>query len=507
MAYEHLLFRRQFLMTPDKCGTLEHWHHRPLGKFHIYAHPDVELNIVDGNHAKPSMALVGYIIDPDHPARGNVDILTDMRNSVHSVGQICEYLYDLSGRFVLIVDSPDDILIFHDPSGFRSVFYTRMYGKTLVGSQPLIFEQVIPLRRGTRFTTYNDSEYKRSHFEHGIPSGCSLFEGVSHLVPNHYLRLSTLEQIRYWPNQRLQSEPLEKVIGQASMLLENLMKAANARFSLAVSLTSGLDSRIVLSACRAIAPDVYFYTLQYRDLTVQSPDIAIPKALLHSLGLEHHVIDCRVETDPDFDQVYRLNTPMAHSNDWGKTAYGMMVGGYPSERVAVKNVCSETCRCLYYPEGHHQPIETPDEFIHMVKGIYGWEGLPFIYAQIANWYNGLYPVAEANGIDILDLFFWEHREGSWQAQSQLEWDVVQEVYCAFNHRRLLETMLSVPAKYRCAPDYVLYREICRVLWPAVLAEPINPPSSVKEWLSKAMYKIGIGDFARSIYRSFTGKAA
>jgi hypothetical protein len=48
--YEHLLFRRQFLMTPDKCRPLERWQHKNFRKFHIYAHPDIELNIIDGNH-------------------------------------------------------------------------------------------------------------------------------------------------------------------------------------------------------------------------------------------------------------------------------------------------------------------------------------------------------------------------------------------------------------------------------------------------------------------------
>jgi hypothetical protein len=451
------------------------------------------------------MASIGYMIDPDYPDRATIDILTDMHNSVHSVSEICAYLYDVSGRFVLIISYPDDIFIFHDACGLRSVFYTRRDEKTLVGSQPLIFEHVIPLRRGARFNTYNESEYKRSQIEHWMPSGCSFFEGVFHLVPSHYLRLSTLEQIRYWPNQHLQYEPLEKVSGQASKLLENLVKTANKRFSLAVSLTAGFDTRTVLSACRAIAPDVYFYTLQYRRLTVRSPDIAIPKALLHSLGYKHHIIDCRVETDPYFDQAYRLNTPMAHSNDWGRTAYGMMVGGYPSEKVAVRGNCSEICRCFYYDRGKHQPIETPDKIIHIVNR--AWEGIPFICEQIANWYDEANPVAEASRIDILDLFYWEHRMGSWQAQSQLEWDIVQEVYTPFNHRRLLETMLSAPPKYRCAPDYVLHKEICKTLWPAVMEKPINPPSSVKEWLRQAMYRIGLGDVARSFYRSITRKTA
>jgi hypothetical protein len=263
----------------------------------------------------------------------------------------------------------------------------------------------------------------------------------------------------------------------------------------------------LLSACKTIAPDIYFYTLQYRELTVQSHDMAIPKRLLHSLGYDHHVIDCRKEIDPDFDHVYGLNTPMAHNNDWGKIAYGMLVGGYPLERVAVKGNCSETCRCFYYKAGNHQSIEAPDQIIDVVER--AWRRIPFVCEQMASWYDKTKRVSEASGIDILDLCYWEHRMGSWQAQSQLEWDIIQEAYTPFNHRGLLETMLSTPSRHRCAPDYLLYKEICKVLWPRVLEEPINPPApeSAKEWLKRSIYRVGLGEAARSIYMRFTKKSS
>jgi hypothetical protein len=129
--------------------------------------------------------------------------------------------------------------------------------------------------------------------------------------------------------------------------------------------------------------------------------------------------------------------------------------------------------------------------------------------QVANWYNKTKTVSEASGIDILDLFYWEHRMGSWQAQSQLEWDIVQEAYTPFNHRGLLETMLSTPSRYRCAPDYSLYKEICKLLWPRVLEEPINPPApeSVKERLKRHIDRVGLGEVARSIYMCFTKKSS
>jgi hypothetical protein len=486
-------------MTPDRCEALQHWQHKTLGKFNIYAHPDVELSVVEANDQKPSMALIGYMIDPNCPDRTNVDILSDIHKSVDSVEGICKYLYNISGRFVLAVDYPKDAFVFHDACGLRSVFYTKRGENICIGSQPLIFKEIMPLRQGERFSSYDESEYRKSENEHWFPCGCSLFEQISQLVPNHYLRLSTLDQVRYWPNRRLQYEPLDRVSEKASQLLEGIMKAANERFSLALSLTAGFDSRTLLSASKAIAPDVYFYTLQYRKLTARSPDIAIPMKLLYSLGYKHHLIDCRKEIDPEFDRVYGLSTSMAHNYDWGNIAYGMMVGGYPLERVAVKGSCAEICRCAYYETGNHQPIESPSQIIELESG---WSNIPFAREQIANWYERTKPVSEESGVDILDLFYWEQRNGSWQAQSQLEWDIVQEAFTPFNQRRLLETMLSTPSEYRCAPHYSLFRKICEALWPQVLSEPINPLVG-KELVRAILFRIGLGEIARSIYKRFT----
>ena len=84
--------------------------------------------------------------------------------------------------------------------------------------------------------------------------------------------------------------------------------------------------------------------------------------------------------------------------------------------------------------------------------------------------------------------------GSWQAQSQLEWDIVQEVFALFNYRPLLEIMLGTPVKYRIAENYSLYKGIINHSWPALLKWPINPLNKMdmfKEWFIMLLMRIGI----------------
>jgi len=98
-------------------------------------------------------------------------------------------------------------------------------------------------------------------------------------------------------------------------------------------------------------------------------------------------------------------------------------------------------------------------------------------------------IANTYGINVLDLFYWEQKMGNWQAMSQAEWDIAQEVFCPFNCRSLLTTLLSVDEKYRRPPEYQLYEKLIRYLWPETLSLPINPSkgfrSTIKGLLVRA----------------------
>ncbi|MFC1833053.1 hypothetical protein ACFL0S_13725, partial [Thermodesulfobacteriota bacterium] len=372
--------------------------------------------------------------------------------------------------------------------------YTQYKGKVFVASQPNLFSHVMPLQNGERLSSYFESTYARTTLEHWIPSGCSLYERIHHLVPNHALCFSTLKQIRYWPKQPICQKPVNVIVDEASDLLRKLLIAGNKRFKLALPLTAGWDSRTILSASRSISNDVYFYTLQYRDLNNNSPDIKIPKELLRSLGLDHHIIDCRKEVSKVFRELYEHNTSLSHFNDWGKIAYGMS-DMYPEERVCLKGNCSEIVRCFYYPSGTHQGFNSPNQINALEKG---WNEIPFVCDQISTWFSEAREASAKANVDILDLFYWEHRMGSWQAQSQLEWDIVQEAYTPFNHRGLIEVMLAASTKYRCAPNYLLHKMIMTSLWPDAINVPINPPTK-KMLLKKILHRMGLYQIAKKVH--------
>ena len=228
----------------------------------------------------------------------------------------------------------------------------------------------------------------------------------------------------------------------------------------------------MLSAATPFLDDLYIYTLRYRHLSKWSPDIAIPRRLANRLGKEHHVIDCRELPSSAWLDVYAANTAMAHLDDWGVIAAGIQ-RGFPADRVAVKGNACELARDIYwYRDGaRRRDLRTADEVASL---IYGWSDFEFIVDSVEDWVQDARDAADATGVPLDVLFHWEHRTGAWQAQSQLEWDIAQEVFTPFNNRDLIAVALTVPAELRGAPEFAFSRAIMASGGLDVLRQPFNP---------------------------------
>lgn len=508
-----LKFRRQFLLTPIPCQTLPHWQHFRHVHFHIYAHPDLPFSTFSKSQtSKVEIGLIGYIIDPYHPEWGNAEIIRDLCNLTTSVGSIVSYLNNMAGRFVLIVTINTETLIFHDTCGLRSVYYTIYNGHFYAGSQPLILSQAIPIMKSENHSVFHESEYKKNTLEHWIPTGISLYENIYHLAPNHYLNLTDGSQVRYWPNKKLLLRKADEVVHEAAELIRLLLEAGNRRFQMAVTITGGLDSRILLGGCRSIASDVYFYTLKYRHLQTNSDDIRIPRKILKHLGIPHHVLDCTsICDDKEFCSIYLDNVDMPHMNDWGNIAYGML-NDFPESRVATKGSCMEINRLAYHKYQKSFPITSIEELINIEVG---WNKIPFIVDAIDEWFHKTVSICKSNEFDILDLYYWEQRLGSWQAQNQLEWDIVQETYCPFNHRGLIELLHCVPEFYRSEqhahplypkkPKYALFTEINKILWKEITLYPVNPFWNKEFKIKRLIMKLGLEQIARKLHTILMGR--
>ena len=497
------LYPRQFFASYEASHEFEDWKRFVFCDLHVCTHPLLETTAAQSCDGQQHGLLLGTILDPYNPSATNEDILRRLLESSSCINHLCEQLYYVGGRFLIFFADRQDVYLIGDACGLRTACYTAD-DPLVLASQPLLIKHHRPLREATYFESYLRSSYVANNKEHWLPVGASLFEDLFALRPNHYLRLSDLKQTRFWPRESYTAHAGIDAIHECGWLLQRLIIAASQRFSLALPITAGLDSRVLLAAARSLSADLFCYTLAYRGLTEASPDIAIPRKLMHELRLPHHVIDCGNQAPLSFQETYARNTFPAHVNDWAHIAYGLLLS-YPHDRVCIKGNCSEIARCFYYPYGR-PPSSVTETFLASLE--HGWQRHDFIMSVLQSWLaNSTQNFREAE-LHPLDMFYWEHRMGSWQAQSQLEWDVAQETISPFNQRQLLHYMLMTPRSERCAPYYRLYKAIINDLWPQTGLQPINPTGLANTWANAAratLNTIGVDWHIKALYRSVRSK--
>ena len=469
-SLENLRFRRQFILGPNYVDIFGSWNKVSIAsRYYATVHPD--LNICQVRRETKSITLLGYILDPYHPQYKDEDILTDLLIKLRScadIGSFFQYTYPLGGRWILVIENGDEVSLFNDAAGYRQVYYTTGSNDASVwcGSDPLILADLLNLEIDVEvreFVTFQ----KEIDNQYWLPGDTSLFEGVKHLLPNHYLNLRDGFCKRYWPDRKIEKLSLKEVVRRNSEILTGLIESACNRFDLAMSLTSGLDTRLLLAGSRNVYDRIYYFTMIYWDMDKNSADVKIPRKLLSKLGIEHHIIECPSSMEKWFKEIYDGNVSL-HHDVYGVIAQGMHEH-YPKERVCVKGNAIPITKCVYARKLSSDERRNITSLT--LARLTGMGDSKFVLKSLDDWISG---AQDRHEVDLLDLFFWENREGNWQAMSQLEWDIVQEVFVPYNCREFLVNMLSVEERFRRGPDCTGYRMMISKLWPEVLSEPINP---------------------------------
>ncbi len=458
---ERARYRGQFILGPAFVDAPENWQRRVVnGSLRLMAHPD--LNVVQATSGWDSISLIGYLLDPGNPGASDSTILNQLLPLTFDWLALLGRLAHLGGRWILIVGDGTTFRLLHDPMGLRQVFYLESNhpGELWCASQPGILARIAGLHLDEEVLTF-----VRSHAwpngEHWLPGEVSPFRQVKHLLPNHYLDLATGRVERYWPARNFERLSLDDCVEQCAATLSNLMLSAHRRFDLAISLTSGWDSRLVLAASKPFARDLICMTL--RTQSVASADVEVPALLLKRLGLRHEIVDGYAEADTCFQRILAANVPLPHP-DWAADAWAIL-RRYGYTRVAVTGCGGEFARRRVSRK--HELI-TPE--LLCSRG--GMPVSPIALHAFAHWLSDL-PIYNH---DVWDLFRWEQRAGNWLAMCQLELGDVawQDNFTPYNCRGLLERFFSVDVQHRWAPRCELQRRLIRRLWADTLALPINP---------------------------------
>jgi hypothetical protein len=473
-----LPLRGQYLFSPETIPLMDGWKavRTRTGVLQFHAEQQVAQQRADDR----CVTLIGYIVEPRDEGAREDSAVERVFQSARDLRAVLEVAAGFGGRWVLLVETPEHDVMVHDACGLRQVFYSQEgAGTRFCASQALTAERVLELQPDIAAKEFLQTHFPRMNGEYWWPGDSTQFRGVKCLLPNHYLNLRSRKPHRYGIEKRLQLLSLERASTEAAEMLSYLVRSVARKYEVALPLTAGWDSRVLLAACRAVGVVPYCYTLKFGKLTDRSPDIAVPRELLARVGWQHHVISCSERPNTEFVDAYRGSVDPAHIEAC-RLGYGLSQG-YPKGMVSLSGHCGELGRCMYSLELNGEQLRAKD-----LANLTGMDTTEFVLRELETWLENARRLAESSRIRLLDLFYWEQRAGRWAANGQSQWDLVHERFTAYNCRPLLLTLLSVEEKHRKAPGYALNRAIVENLDPSVLELPVNPRTGTaenKSWMA------------------------
>jgi len=502
MNVKKYLYRRQYVLGPRFINSLPGWENIKItDRFFLTVHPD--LSVAQAYSNNDFIILLGYILDPYNPSHNDSQIIKNIIESVKSADDVFDQVATKCGRFVMIVKINEDFRIFNDAGGMRQVFYhIDSLNNLWCASQPTIIAKQLELNidENIKKDLYKSFLFRKSP-DHWYPGKISLFKEIFHLTPNHYLDLNSNNCIRYWPIKLLTPISIPECVEKTSNLLRGTFESACSRFNnLALGISSGLDSRLLLAASKATGANIQYFTQVSREVDYENPDIGITSALLHQIDFKHSILVLPEELDKDFDMSFRKNVFTARTIK-GLNAYSIFKNFHAESQdtvVVYGNLHEITKRDRY---------RWPRLPKILIRGSVLTEMAQMTRSKIALkeftiWFNSVKKVTDYN-VDILDLMHWEQRVGNWAAMTFSEYDIAFETLCPYNCRQYIEYMLRVPFKYRTMPDYKLHHELIRNLWPETLNFDITTVNRSKNKYAKVLvdflYRTNLYDMLKYLY--------
>lgn len=444
--------KNQFLFAPESvipehkiaCATSF-----ALGEYKVYLGEDC--HHVSVQSEERYALLVGYIID----AKGQDQEETLLRQFLEGIEDdsrnVASCVRYWGGRWSLIYKTSSGLNVITDTCGLKQVFYYSFLekGNLTIASQARYLAETYGLSYNKQAEKYIDSA-RQIDKEYSWPLDGCLYKRVKRLLPNHILSEGKKGIERMASNKRISKEPTIEMTG----LLRTQMYNLQTKRKCAVTVTAGWDSRLVLAAADKKDVKMKPVTLLYVGLDENNADVRVSRELCDRIRLNHQLIRCSTVRD-EFEKACRQHCDEPHEY-WLQMSQAIADAGL-SDYFWVKGSCNEVLRAS--------------------SGVlYGWQVSAKVLCKlfmihyddysasiINDWLKGAVPFSKQYGINLLDLFYWEHRCGSWLAECLNESDIAGEMFAPFNCRAYIEAGLNVKYGDRVSPDYSLFREMLKQL--------------------------------------------
>lgn len=432
--------RRQWAIV-DRHESFPHaWPSLSLNdRFALRYHPDTR---VETSASPGGATLIGTAVSTASD--------TDLKGQLSAMGAATpaernEFLRRLSGTYVLILPSPRRIWVYTDPAAMMQVFHRG----ARVASSPTLLGH---LERDLEL----DAEYAFGGDNDWYPGTLTPFLGVSVLLANHRLEVTSGHSERFWPT--VEMPPTDPETGTEA--LGELLRCTVERLvdvgPVLCSLTGGKDSRVNLAALRDAREKVQFFTIG--GLEIAKCDSEAPAILSERFGLNHR-------------SVGSVATPGWILDLYDEMTGGMALGGRRAVAGAAATIAGPNLIHLNgnlgaLAKSFFWPSRDPSSVRLSTLTKEFSSRPPRIRAGVADW---LASVPELPPTTVYNLMYLEQRGGRWMGIGETASSLFYDSFTPFSSREVFETICGLPTRTQYGGTLLV--DLVRNLWPELLSVP------------------------------------
>ena len=406
-----------------------------------------------------------------------------MLDVVGSTPSIERALYDICGRYAVLVCDGEALYVYNDACGTRSVFYNAQ--RLEVSSHYFLLRE-----------SAKDRQERRLYSTNPVPElfwNETRHPDLRMLLPNHRLNLLAGETTRFYPLEANDFKQLsvESILDQIELLWdEQLDRMFDTGEPVVLSMTGGLDSRTLLAMAEGRLEKLASFTYATANSFVNAPG---PNPWARALTLDYEIVQKLSRFLPKGHRYIGLAPDSAEdpNNAWvnehidtlwrnSTIAHGRRI--LPGYLNLFDNPLTIHYRGSLMEIGQlwfKNPGEDRDEALSRILLEKTSEGkndqqetIPFARQKMKELGWDLIH----SDYDLTDFFYWENRGSQWYSQVLNETDVAFDSLTPINTRRVLDLFLALDEEKRksaWAQRELIYRRN-----PFLLFVDINGPSDL-----------------------------
>ncbi|GAA1128874.1 hypothetical protein [Arthrobacter flavus] len=447
-----LLYRNGFVLSqsksPEVCPSA--WRRVNFGSSILAVHPETPMNEAQSGGVRAF--LLGMCFDPESGMFEEAPILDSLVKSYPQRREFLSKLDCLAGRFVLIIEMNGVFEIFQDAMGSRSVFYTQR-GVSVVASHAELVAKIA----GVGFADFiipflTSKNYVQKDVKY-LPGVATSYDDVRQLTPNTSISYPSQEVQRFWPRPnslaRSSADSATDMLDAHLAGLASYLRHSGRRP--VVGLTGGSDSRGIFAAVCQDNPFIFTYIRSQDGRQVSSDDSRKAAELANAYDLKVKVwpLSNRQslnDSDTDMGYAFRRSTGYYRGagSAWVEKLWSHNLD--PMNSVFIRGFGGEILRGFYQQMTKQirriNPVQLSDTYdINAGSSV----TRSFFEEMIQ---TTSFSSEAIHGLDPNDIFYWEHRMGTWGSLSMSEADLAVPSMVGYNSRNLYAAFMSLGAELR-----------------------------------------------------------